>query len=234
MDLKPIQRVKVSEAIVERIQKLIVEGQLKRGDRLPSERELAERLQVGRTSVREALGILASLGLVTRTCQGTFVGSDDQALLSHPIRSKLILRRRTLEEFVEARGVLEVSIAGLAAERATEEDVAKMREAIKRSKESTGEELMEAEVEFHSALADAAHNNVLADVFQTIRDLMWQVEIEVIQEPGVVVRTQRDHEAIVEAIVARDPALARRRMTRHIALAREILMQHLESEIDST
>ena len=135
MILKPIRTRKIYEQIVDQIGQLVAQGQLQPGDRLPSERELVERFQVSRASIREALSALEMMGLIeVRSGEGTFIRQVNIESVVTPLAWMLFIEKDTDLELYEARKILEVQAAGLAAERAEEAapGVRRDREAIGR------------------------------------------------------------------------------------------------------
>src|SRR5579864_8773563 len=131
----PIQPAKVFEQVAEQIEKRILNGELRSGDRLPTERDLAEQFHVSRTAVREAMKILAQKGLVDmRPGRGTIVIDGSHEAMQDSIGLVMKLKLGEVDgsdTLVEVRGILETEIAALAAMRATEKEIAAMREAIK-------------------------------------------------------------------------------------------------------
>ena len=118
--LEPISRTTVVDEIVERLIGLIVDEGLKPGDQLIPERELMERLEVGRSSLREAIKTLCALGVLEiKRGTGTFVGYGDTSILTKPLAWGLFLNQTSIQQVIEARSVIEVALAGWAAERAT-------------------------------------------------------------------------------------------------------------------
>jgi len=175
--LRVIPRTKpVPELILDEITRLITEGILKPGDRLPSESELAERFGVGRSSLREAMRALQLLGII-EVIQGKGTFLRQTYVLPLASDWTRISRMGLISQVMEARQIIEVAIAQLAAERATEEDIAAMRAAIRRAEQAHGDPMIsgEASVEFHLALAEATHNEVLALMYKTVRE--WNNEI---------------------------------------------------------
>src|SRR5215813_8997128 len=127
VELGPIKSTRIYEEIVRQVKQLIAEGRLKSGDQLPPERDLAEKFLVSRTSVREALRALESVGLIEiRPGEGTFVREVSVDALVEPLALVLLSQRAMIEELFEARRLLEPAIAGLAARRATKEEIQEM------------------------------------------------------------------------------------------------------------
>ncbi|MFD9129291.1 FadR/GntR family transcriptional regulator [Kitasatospora sp. NPDC059571] len=178
------------------------------GERIPTEHELAERLGVGRNTVREAVRVLVHAGmLVTRQGEGTFVRStsDPAALLRG-------VQRSDVRDVLEVRAALEAEAARLAAARHTPEDIARMRAALAREAavlaahpERAGREAtVEHDLEFHTAVVDAAHNPALAELYRyfgaSVREAM-RAAFGDHEMPEVVIAT---HEALVDAIESGD------------------------------
>lgn len=219
MKISPVRRSTLPDEIVEQIKRIIFEGELQPGNKLPSERELTERFSVGRTTVREALKALSSMGLIARTKEGTVVNSDISAFFTDPLTQKLILKRINFNELFEARKLLEVKMAVLAAERATVEDIA----LIQRTLEEMGEEVahderkfITADIAFHEAVAEAAQNRVLYELFTAVRHLLWTAQETVVKSPGIMKRSLRHHQQIFEAIKQQDVVAAEKAMFMHL------------------
>src|SRR2546427_9440852 len=127
IELGPIKSTRIYEEIVRQVKQLIAEGRLKSGDRLPPERDLAEKFMVSRTSVREALRALQSRGLIDiRAGEGAFVRDVSVETLIEPLALVILPHREAVGELFEARRILEPAIAALAARRATREEVGEM------------------------------------------------------------------------------------------------------------
>src|SRR5919204_1811477 len=131
MGIEPIHSTRIYEEIVRQIKSMIAEGRLKSGDQLPPERDLAEKFVVSRTSVREALRALESLGLVEiRPGEGTFVREASVEALIEPLALLMVSQREAIGELFEARRLLEPSLAALAATRATPEEIQEMERIL--------------------------------------------------------------------------------------------------------
>src|SRR3990167_6105938 len=139
MDVAPIRSTRIYEEIVRQVKQMITEGRLKSGDQLPPERDLAEKFRVSRTSVREALRALESLGLLEiRPGEGTFVREVSVEALIEPLALLMVSQRETIGELFEARRVLEPAIAALAAARATPEEVQEMERILEEQAREIG------------------------------------------------------------------------------------------------
>lgn len=217
--LTRVRRVTVVDAVVEQIKAHIVDGTWRPGDRLPPEHELAERFGAGRPAVREALKALSLLGLIRRTQHGTFVSEEDDALMAEPLSYLIRLRRTNFAQLFEARRLIEVEVAGLAAERARPDDVAAIEVEVERMMASdvTPEAYTAANVAFHLAVAAAAHNPVLLQMLKALRRLLREAQEIGVQLPHLRRSSAEAHRAVLDAIVRRDPAGARAAMLDHLA-----------------
>lgn len=223
--LRVIPRTKpVPELILNEITRLITEGILKPGDRLPSESELAEKFGVGRSSLREAMRALQLLGVV-EVIQGKGTFLRQTSMLPLAIDWARLSKMGLISQVMEARQIIEVVIAQLAAERATEEDIAAMRAAIRRAEEAHGDPAIsgEASVDFHLALAEATHNEVLALMYKTVRDLYVETARQTQTTRKSVENRLQDHRRILECIEQQNPELASKLMAEHIEKGKQFL-----------
>jgi DNA-binding FadR family transcriptional regulator len=215
MSVRPLRRENVPATIAAELRRRIAAGELKPGDQLPGHRELAAMYSVSVGSVREAISMLISAGLIeTRAGRGTYVvdGNDvpQSTFLTEPIG------RREVEELIEAREVIELQLAELAAERASPAHVEKLRRCVERMEEAAANphEYPDADVEFHLALAEAAGNRYLLRAMIDIRALLKQ-DMELgaeaaIRRFGDLGVSIESHRRLVEAVEAGDPDGARR------------------------
>ena len=215
----PAQRNRTADDLVERLIHLILESGLKPGDRLPSERQLMAQLSVGRSSLREAVKALSAMGVLEVSVgSGTFVGNGSRAILTKPLSWMLLMGEQDCRDLIEARRVIEGELASLAAERATDEELAAIGErlALLRVSTENAEAFTRYDLEFHLAIARAAHNQVLAQVVDTLRHILkaWFIEVYSRVENKELFIAQ--HEPIYEALRARDPERARRAMVEHM------------------
>ena len=215
-DFKVIQRRRVYQDIVGQIQELIQEGVLKPGDRLPPERELAERLQVSRSSLREAMRALELQGLVvSRPGAGTFVSTESLDSLISIIAEA----REYLNDIFEVRHLLEPQIAALAAERAMPKDIQRMAESLEEQAQQVarGETGVEGDTAFHFAMAQATQNQALLRVVSTIADILSQSRDQSLQTPGRPQRSLASHRDILGTIQRGEAEAARTAMQHHIS-----------------
>ena len=219
-DFKIIQRKRLYQDIVGQIREFIREGILKPGDRLPSERELSERLQVSRSSLREAISALELQGLVvSRPGAGTFVSADGLETLVSTIAASITEARDTLNDIFEMRHILEPQIAALAAQRATADDIQAMAEAVEEQERqiARGETGVEGDTSFHFAMAQATQNWALVKVIQTVADILRESRDQSLQTPGRPQRSLASHRQILETIGRRDVEGALSAMEHHIS-----------------
>ncbi len=210
--------------IIEQIQRRILAGDLKVGDHLPPERDLAEQFQVSRTAVREAVKMLSEKGLVEiRPGRGTFVtnGTSQAARSSLGMMMKIGQPDGTLD-LVEVREIFEPEIAALAAERARDEHLEAMRRAVEimdRSLDSA-ESYIEADLDFHLALAEASNNAIILALLDLFVDLLREQRMKIFRVEGGPQRGQVHHKRILAAVAARQPEAARAEMRQHLRQVR--------------
>lgn len=209
--------------IAAHVRELIENHQLQPGERLPAERELAERLGVSRIPVREAMRTLAAQGLIDiRHGQGTFVSDAAGEAAVSRFTVALLSQRHTFEELFAVRRLLEPPSAQWAATRARPEDVARLRRILEAmntiaSAPSPDFEAMAArDAQLHLEIAACASNRVLHRIMQAIQDLHEQQLETSLRYRGRLERTIRDHRRIVEAIAACDPVEAGAAMIDHL------------------
>ena len=236
--LKPIRPKKISEEIVEQIKELISKGELKPGDRVPSERELASMLGVSRPSVREAIMVLGAMGfLEARQGGGTFVRALTEASIMDPL-AKLVEQKdpELLRALAEVRMGLESWSAYLAAQRADDGDLAELRRiyAVMEKQAARGGWDSEVDAEFHYAITAASHNSLQMHVLDSIHSIFHatiQVALmEFYQQEGHLQKLLTHHREIMEAIAAHEPELARQKMMEHLALVEEKMAQLLNEK----
>jgi GntR family transcriptional repressor for pyruvate dehydrogenase complex len=240
INLEPIRPKKISEEIVNQIKQLISSGELKPGDRIPSERELATMLGVSRPSVREAIMVLDAMGfLESRQGGGTFVKALTEGSITDPL-AKLVEKRdpELLRSLAEVRMGLESWSAYLAAQRADEKDIAELRRLyyVMEQQAKRGGWDPEVDAEFHYAITAAGHNSLQMHVLDSIHSLLSatiQVALmEFYQQEGHVEMLLEQHREILDAIAAHDPELARQKMMAHLALVEKKMSQLLNEKGD--
>jgi GntR family transcriptional regulator, transcriptional repressor for pyruvate dehydrogenase complex len=222
---KVIQSSRLYEQIVQQIEESILKGELAEGSQLPAERELAEQFGVSRTAVREAIKALQEKGLVDAfPGRGTFVTNGT----SNSLRRSLdrIVKSGDSDGgayLVEVREILEPEIAALAAVRADYQDLAAMREAVE-AMDSAGRDpdaYIEADLDFHLALAEAAANPIVLSLIDSIVGLLREQRLRISRVEGGPERGQHYHRSILEAVERHDPQGARAAMQAHLWQVRE-------------
>ena len=219
MDLAPIKSTRIYEEIVRQVKAMIAEGRLKGGDRLPPERDLADKFVVSRTSVREALRALESLGLVEiRPGEGTFVRQVSIDSLIEPLALLMVSQREAIGELFEARRLLEPSLAALAATRATPEEIHEMERILEAqaAEIAAGRTGLAQDAQFHAAIGVAAHNRAITRIAHAVMDLLRQSREESLNRPGRPDRSHNDHRRLLAAIRSRDEAAAHQAMVDHL------------------
>ena len=210
---------RIHEDIVQQFHSMIRQGTLSHGDRLASERNLAAQFKVSRSSVREAIRSLELQGLViSKRGSGTFVSTENAGSMLALMAAGLNTGGEALRDIFEMRRVLEPAIAALAAERATEADVAQMWAILEEQQRQidSGETGVEADTAFHFALAAATRNSALNKVVSAVEDILQRSRDESLQEPGRPQRSLASHRQILQTIENRDGAGAERAMSHHL------------------
>jgi len=231
-----LRRDLLSGQIVERLQKLIASESLCPGDRLPSERQLAEQLGVSRSVIREAMGVLKARGILeARPGNGTYIRKptvgDGLAFLGSLLSLQQLSDR--YEDLKEVRRTMVVEIAGLAAERAEPEDIADIEVALAKIERHAQDvnQLTRDELAFHSALGAATHNEVYEVLVLLITNLLFEFHLTACRcNPRDVLESAlHHHPLILECIKAKDPVGARRIMKRHLRSA-ELLIEAAQNK----
>jgi DNA-binding FadR family transcriptional regulator len=221
----PIQPSKIFEQIAEQIESRILSGELRSGDRLPTERELAEQFHASRTAVREAMKSLAQKGLVDmRPGRGTIVIDGTTQAVRHSL--DLMMKYGQAGDstnLVEVRGIFEPEIAALAAARATDAEIAAMREAvaIMDANLTNADLYIRADNDFHQALAKATQNSLILTLVNSIVFLLSEQRKQIFMVDGGPERGQVHHKHILETIIQRDPEAAREAMRAHLQQVRQ-------------
>jgi GntR family transcriptional regulator, transcriptional repressor for pyruvate dehydrogenase complex len=220
-----VRTSRLYEQIVQQIEESIVKGSLKPGDQLPPERELAQRFGVSRTAVREAVKALREKGLVEAfSGRGTFITDGT----THAVRQSLDLMIKIgqpegFTHLAEVRAILEPEIAALAATRIQESELATMREAVA-VMERSGQDpdaYIEADLDFHLALAEAAANPLILSLLDSIVGLLREQRLRIFNVPGGPARGQIHHKRILQAVEQHDTQMAREAMREHLEQVRD-------------
>jgi GntR family transcriptional repressor for pyruvate dehydrogenase complex len=213
--------VAVTDEAIDKIKEMIVSGELRPGDRLPKEADLADRLGLSRNSLREAVKALSLIHVLdVRQGDGTYVTSLEPRLLLDAITYVVEFHRDdTVLEFLEVRRILEPAATAMAAQRMTDAEVDELRKILAvLDEDPTVEELVANDLEFHRKIAVGSGNSVLASLIDslsgpTARARIWRG----LTQEGAVARTRDQHGAICDAIASREPEVARSWATVHVA-----------------
>jgi GntR family transcriptional repressor for pyruvate dehydrogenase complex len=235
---KAVRSSRLYEQIVQQIEESITAGDLKPGDQLPAERELAQKFGVSRTAVREAVKALRQKGLVEAySGRGTFITNTT----SQTIRQSLDLMIRMGRSdgsghLAEVRAILEPEIAALAADRMREEELARMRAAIDIMDRSRRDAhaYIEADLDFHLALAEGARNPLILSLLDSIVGLLREQRLRIFKVEGGPERGQFHHRGILAAVERRDAQAARQAMRDHLQQVREDSEASIEREAKTT
>lgn len=224
---RPISRVRTYESVLDRIEEQILRGQLKVGDRLPPERELASMLGVSRSAVREAMRTLEAHGVVqpavgTGPDSGTIISAQPSQALTRLLRLHVGLANFPPSDLVEARTMLERWSVRLAATNATPEDLERLRDLVVAMDDPQLDmaEFNDLDTAFHVALADAGGNRLVRDITSAIRESLRHMLLETFQSLGewehAVLKLRAEHREIFELVQAQNPSAAADAVERHI------------------
>ncbi len=228
MGLKPIKPKRISDQVFEQLRELIYKGDFKSGSQIPPERDLAQSMEVSRTSVRNAINKLVTMGILEhRQGQGTFVLPPDNRT-GNPLTAVMQASDATLDDLLEVRLGLESNAAMLAAQRASEVDLIAMRKYIEEMEEdlrATDKIAPESDVAFHMALAFAAKNPVLIHLMRSFYDFLFvgikQNLIHFYMDRKVLDDIVEQHRKILNAVEKKDAKNAFEAMNFHIIYVRD-------------
>jgi len=226
----PVRRVSkadITTKLIANFKEMILSGEIGPGSRLPSERDLSLKFGVSRPSLRQALKVLEIMGVLhQRVGDGTYLSSSASTILGEPMEFLVLLDGMSHLELFEARMMVEPELAARAAERASAEDITNLRRILKQMQVNIGDRkiMTQYDVEFHDAILRTAGNRVCRQMFGAIhRAVMGSIlRVSVRADLEAVLGA---HQAIYDAIAARDPEQARERMARHLAEARGLFLR---------
>lgn len=224
--LRKKQKQDVTRKLIETFKRLIIEGALRSGQRLPPERELARGLGVSRNSLRQALKVLEIMGVISqRVGDGTYLNGDAALILGEPMNFLILLDGITSHELMEARLIVEPELASRAASRATDEDLKALHQTLIGMEESKEDHshLIEQDMLFHRTIFHIAGNRVCSRMFSTLHQSLESL-VELTSQLVDLEHTMKFHRSIYEAIGRRDAAESRRRMLEHLLDAKGLLM----------
>ncbi len=228
------EKVFSKEDMAERLELELLSGHLAPGAKLASERQLAERFRVSRPMVREVLRTLEERGLIeVRPGRGAFVRRSDPAASVRPFDTAYRQRKPTPRDLVQARLMLERETARLAAENATDQDVAAMEAALARCDQARDVvSRARADLDFHAAVARASRNPVIETMFGSITSLVFELMMRSLSDPEISRKGLPYHERVLAAIKKRDPEAATAAMEGHLGLALRTFGNDLDQSLD--
>jgi GntR family transcriptional repressor for pyruvate dehydrogenase complex len=227
----PVKNTKVYEQVIEQIKEMIVSGKLKRGDRLPPERELVEQLQVSRTSIREAIRALQIIGLVEcKQGGGNFIKESFENSLFEPLSIMFVLQNSKPEEILELRKIVEVETAALAAEKINNKELKEIQEIIEQMKASADEELdAKLDKELHYKIAHASGNflvvNILSAISSLVDSFIKDARDKILKQNENKEILLGHHESLYNALQAHDKSKAAKVMIKHLDFVNEFLSE---------
>jgi GntR family transcriptional regulator, transcriptional repressor for pyruvate dehydrogenase complex len=225
-DFEIVRRNRVYEEVAKQIERLILK-KLQPGDKLPSERELADMLRVSRGSIRDAIRGLELMGLVEpRQGAGTIVREISANSVVNPFANALKRRKELVSELLDFRKMLEPPLAARAATHASSEEVAEMEEILRRQEEKQrqGDAAVEEDTEFHYSIALASDNSVVLKVIDILMDLLRDTRARSLQVQGRPQKSLSGHRRILAAIKRHDGDAAKAAMRRHLDDVEEIVL----------
>jgi len=232
--IRPVTKISISEEIAQQIMDLISRGDLKPGQRLPSERELCKNFGAGRSSLREALRCLSIMGVLNaRVGEGTSVALDGGKFLGKIVEWRLITEKHDIENLLEVRIALESVAAAKVATFASKEDIAKIEDLIEKMGASANDAKRFAalDLEFHITLAKASENALLFDLISMIRGQLVRGLSKVLLLPHALTLSLKEHTAIAQAIKKGNPEGAQKAMQAHLGAALKRYEEAMEKQL---
>jgi GntR family transcriptional repressor for pyruvate dehydrogenase complex len=217
----PVSVARASSAIADQIRAAIIGGQLKEGERLPPERTLAEQFEVSRVTVRDALRALEAMGLIrvrVGARGGAFVTAPTGSVIGQTMSDMMMMSAVTPEDVVEARLIVELGTVTMACVRATDEDLALLRELCERGRRALANRTYTRELswDFHALLAKAVHNAAVDGLTQSFRSSLSMHPIRTREGTKAFELTMDEHLRILDALERRDGGAARTAMAQHL------------------
>ncbi|MGJ7919662.1 FadR/GntR family transcriptional regulator [Neobacillus sp. LXY-4] len=224
MQYKPIKSLKIYEEVTEALLEMIRGGRLKPGDKLDSVQQLAEKFQVGRASVREALTALKAMGLVhMKQGEGTYVCEFEPNQISSPLSTAILMNKWDVRNLLEVRRIIEAGTASAAANKATEEDLLLISNALIEMSNTLGDEELgeKADLQFHMAIAQASGNPLLVSLMEHVSGMIVDAMKETrrlvfYSNQTTMEQLYEEHKRIFEAIQERNEDKARKAMLTHL------------------
>ena len=235
MKFAPISQPSLVDEVAIRIRKLVETGKLRAGDRLPSEPEMVGGMKVSRTVLREAIGRLEAIGILTvRRGRGTYVADTGTlTTATQLIRSALAISPHDLMRVLDLRRCIEVQCAGRAAKLASDMDIADLDALYQRMTETGGDfaDNMKTDFEFHLRIIQIDGNELMVNVMRVIQDFIFAGMVQTLEQPGIPLPPHDLHREMLEAIRARDPRRAEKAVAAHMDLV-EARLQFVAAKAD--
>ncbi len=219
---KPIKNTTISEKVIEQIKDMIYKGALKKGDKLPSERHLAEKLKVSRSSVREALKELEIMGLIEiRHGDGNFIKDNFEDILFEPFSTMFLIKASSPREILELREIIEKGSVVLAADRILDEELKELKLILEKAENTDDEdELVDLDVLFHYKITQAGKNFLLQSILNAISSLIessiQDTRKNILTKEVHKEKIKKQHKNIYNALENRDRAASEKAMTIHL------------------
>ncbi|MGD0626575.1 MAG: FadR/GntR family transcriptional regulator [Thermodesulfobacteriota bacterium] len=226
--LKAVIKKRAFEDIVKQIRTLIEKGKLKRGDQLPTERELSETFKVSRATVREAIFSLETMKLVDRRQgDGTYVIASSEEALVQPLAASLFHEKDDLIDIFSLRKIIEPEVAQLASENATPEEINELGKILKEQEieVASRENPIQTDTHFHHLLARMAKNRVLERLMLALVDLLGKTRETYLQSEERELKSLRGHQDILTAVKNGNGTVARQAMRKHLEDVESILFK---------
>lgn len=229
---RPVKDIKVYEHVIEQIKNMIKSGELKRGDKLPSERDLVEQLQVSRASIREALSAMQIIGLIeSRHGEGNFIKDKLDHNFLEPLSILFFLEKSSPAEILEFRLILEVNSAVLAAKNATPEQILELQEVVRDLEKYRMDENLNIKLDkkFHYTMAKIAGNRILFNTLNSISDLVdssiTYTRSNILMDPKNLEILIEQHKGLFSAVAKGDAEMAAERMKHHLEYVNKCMME---------
>lgn len=214
----PVKRVAMPTLIAQQIQEMVQNGELKPREKLPSERELCEQFDASRTAVREGIAALISKGILERRNKGIFVCEINNRIVTESMELLISAKNISISDVLEARSILEIENAGLAALRASEQDIEFLQRCVQKIEDPSNSEavIRDAAADFHRGVARATHNSLIEDFFMVLYDVFYNDPRSI----ATVSESANSHRDILVKIIQRDESGARKEMKKHLEIVR--------------
>jgi GntR family transcriptional regulator, transcriptional repressor for pyruvate dehydrogenase complex len=224
MSFREMRKLTVPEEIVQDILEMIQKGELQPGDQMPTERELMERMNVSRSSLREALSALSIMNIIKiHPGRRSIITSLEPDLLVKHLEFAISLEDTTLFHLFEVRKMLEVNCAGMAAERIEDEEIQKLVQLLE---EDT---LRDADIDIHREIVEITKNPIIKRIYKSIEQLSQMSRERTGNISGVREQAKKDHPEIIQTIISRDPKAAQEAMLKHLAFIEIKLREDISS-----